>query len=153
DRPGIRQGSVHDAADQRLSVARRQVHHDRDGERIEVSGIVRPAARQDLAADAGGAAALSGDSPLVSNPWTILHPAPPAKMSSGLLVVDLPEKIKQSGDSAEKSSDDSGSTLLRSDEDNVATAPAWHGTLLPKTDADVWLAAAFAEYERIVSLE
>jgi hypothetical protein len=34
-----------------------------------------------------------------------------------------------------------------------ATVPAWHGTLLPKSDADVWLTAAFADYERIVSLE
>src|SRR5207245_1875779 len=44
-------------------------------------------------------------------------------------------------------------TMLRSEEENLATAPAWRGTLLPKTDADVWLAAAFAEYEKIVSLE
>jgi hypothetical protein len=35
-----------------------------------------------------------------------------------------------------------------------ATHPfAWRGTLLPKTDADIWLAAAFAEYEKIISLE
>jgi hypothetical protein len=33
------------------------------------------------------------------------------------------------------------------------TVPAWHGTLLPKTDADVWLTAAFARYERVVALE
>ena len=31
--------------------------------------------------------------------------------------------------------------------------PAWHGTLLPQTDADIWLAAAFADYERIVAHE
>lgn len=31
--------------------------------------------------------------------------------------------------------------------------PSWHGTLLPKTEADTWLAAAFADYERIYSLE
>ena len=31
--------------------------------------------------------------------------------------------------------------------------PAWHGTILPATDADTWLAAAFADYERVVSLE
>ena len=91
--------------------------------------------------------------PLVSNPWTILHSTPPMRMSGGLLAVDLPEKIKQSGESADKSGDDSAGTMLRSDDDTVATAPAWHGTILPKTDADVWLAAAFAEYEKIVSLE
>lgn len=31
--------------------------------------------------------------------------------------------------------------------------PAWHGTLLPAGEADAWLPAAFAEYERIVALE
>ncbi len=31
--------------------------------------------------------------------------------------------------------------------------PAWHGTLLPATDADIWLTTAFANYERIVALE
>jgi hypothetical protein len=34
-----------------------------------------------------------------------------------------------------------------------ANGPAWHGTLLPNTDADVWLAAAWAEYERVVAPE
>ncbi len=32
-------------------------------------------------------------------------------------------------------------------------APVWHGTILPKSDADVWLAAAFADYEHIVAHE
>ena len=30
---------------------------------------------------------------------------------------------------------------------------AWRGTLLPKSDADIWLAAAFAEYEKVVAFE
>jgi len=30
---------------------------------------------------------------------------------------------------------------------------AWHGTLLPASDADTWLAAAFADYEKIVARE
>ena len=38
------------------------------------------------------------------------------------------------------------------DETRARRQPAWHGTILPKTDADVWLAAAFADYERIVAL-
>ncbi len=29
--------------------------------------------------------------------------------------------------------------------------PAWHGTILPATDGDIWLATAFADYERIVA--
>src|SRR5262249_15358893 len=32
-------------------------------------------------------------------------------------------------------------------------ATAWHGTILPETDADLWLATAFADYERIVAHE
>ena len=31
--------------------------------------------------------------------------------------------------------------------------PAWHGTLFPASDADIWLAAAFAEYEKVVAAE
>src|SRR5207247_1604276 len=31
--------------------------------------------------------------------------------------------------------------------------PAWHGTVLPRTDADLWLATAFAGYEKVVALE
>ena len=35
-----------------------------------------------------------------------------------------------------------------------ATHPfAWRGTLLPKDDADIWLAAAFADFEKVVALE
>lgn len=30
---------------------------------------------------------------------------------------------------------------------------AWRGTLLPKTNADIWLAAAFSDFEKVVSLE
>lgn len=33
------------------------------------------------------------------------------------------------------------------------TIPAWHGTLLPKSDEAVWLTAGFAAYERVVALE
>jgi hypothetical protein len=31
--------------------------------------------------------------------------------------------------------------------------PAWRGTLVPKDNRDLWLAAAFADYEKIVALE
>ena len=35
-----------------------------------------------------------------------------------------------------------------------ATHPfAWRGTLLPKKDADIWLATAFADFEKVVALE
>jgi len=78
--------------------------------------------------------------PLVSNDWTLLHARPPAENGNVAVAVDLaPDREKESV--TEKAID-------------AATLPAaWHGTLLPKTDADIWLAAAFAEYEKIVGLE
>src|SRR5262249_45246659 len=39
------------------------------------------------------------------------------------------------------------------DDKPLPTVAAWHGTLLPKTDGDIWLASAFANYEKIVALE
>jgi len=86
--------------------------------------------------------------PLVANPWTVLHtaaPPPAAGEESEVSVVDLP--------SAE------GTELpapprKEKDKDAEPLLPAaWHGTLLPKSDADIWLATAFANYERIVALE
>src|SRR5439155_15531957 len=76
--------------------------------------------------------------PLVSDPWTILHPNPPAA-EQVVKAEDLPDTIAKSDDEKEK--------------DEPPTQPAWHGTLLPRTDADSWLAAAFAEYERLVARE
>src|SRR5439155_1515165 len=35
----------------------------------------------------------------------------------------------------------------------VNLPPAWRGTLLPQSDADLWLAIAFADYERSVATE
>jgi hypothetical protein len=79
--------------------------------------------------------------PLVSNPWTILSGDPPAKAPLDTPVaVDLPGAKK-----TENAKSKSDRQLLR--------VPAWHGTLLPQSDADIWLATAFAEYERIVSRE
>jgi hypothetical protein len=78
--------------------------------------------------------------PLVSNPWTLLHAEPPAKANGkDAVAVDLPDKIKEAAAAKEKP--------------HLLNVPAWHGTLLPKTDGDIWLAAAFADYERIVSRE
>jgi hypothetical protein len=80
--------------------------------------------------------------PLVSNPWTILHGLRPSRAGeSKQVVADLSERLERRERRAE-------------DEDRrPPTKPAWHGTLLPRTDADTWLAAAFADYEHIVSLE
>jgi hypothetical protein len=81
--------------------------------------------------------------PLVSNPWTVLRAAAPSQEKDARPVaVDLhkPEDGKVPADHVK-------------DVKVPPTRPAWHGTLLPQTDADVWLATAFADYERIVALE
>jgi hypothetical protein len=79
--------------------------------------------------------------PLVSNPWTVLHAGAPDK-GDVAKAVDLPDTVV------------AAETEDEHDEDSAKpTEPAWHGTLLPKADADVWLAAAFAEYEKVVAKE
>jgi hypothetical protein len=75
--------------------------------------------------------------PLVANDWTVLRANPPALESKTLgKPIDLarvePEKTER---------------------EPRRYAPAWHGTLLPATDADTWLAAAFADYQLIVARE
>ncbi len=79
--------------------------------------------------------------PMASNPWTILHPAAPEHGKlSGPPVVDLHDPL--------------GKKKADKEEDKAPpTVAAWHGTLLPKGDADVWLATAFPAYERHVALE
>ncbi len=79
---------------------------------------------------------------LVSNDWTILHVTSPAPAKDDVPVavdlVDLHKKAEKKDEPEEK---------------DVALPPAWRGTILPKTDADIWLAAAFSDYEKIVALE
>lgn len=76
--------------------------------------------------------------PLVSNDWTVLTAEPPP----------LPEKgAKAAVDLAGKTS------FERASNPEGDRPPAWHGTILAKSDADAWLASAFADYERIVALE
>jgi hypothetical protein len=83
--------------------------------------------------------------PLASNPWTVLTAQPPVKTNGEIAkAVDLDE-LKEHEEKKAKSDD--------GEDDEPVTGPAWHGTILPKTDADIWLAAAFADYERYYSLE
>jgi hypothetical protein len=81
--------------------------------------------------------------PLVANDWTVLGVAPPALSSATddkqVAAVDLRPFRKD---------DDAPKAQITS-----KLPPAWRGTLLPKTDADIWLSVAFAEYEKIVALE
>jgi hypothetical protein len=80
--------------------------------------------------------------PLVSNPWTVLH-------------IAAPEHDKHAVGEALDLHDPEGTELASAarKEPESATSTAWHGTLLPKSDADVWLSTGFANYERIVALE
>jgi hypothetical protein len=79
--------------------------------------------------------------PLVGNDWTVLRVDPPSADSPPVRKpVDLARTATSTG---------SRNTPVRPRE----PAPAWHGTILPKSDADTWLAAAFADYERIIAEE
>src|SRR5205823_4403879 len=72
--------------------------------------------------------------PLVPNDWTLLTTAEPGRAER--VAVDLSSKPAPSSSSSPS-----------------PTVAAWHGTLLPKSDADVWLTAGFARYEKVVATE
>lgn len=75
--------------------------------------------------------------PLIANDWTVLRAQPPGASAEPKPAVDV----------ARVAPSRSGS------EPDRERPPAWHGTILPESDADTWLAAAFADYEKIVALE
>jgi hypothetical protein len=82
--------------------------------------------------------------PLVSNPWTVLHPGRPAPSpADAVAAVDLRTPLSPSDAKKEE----------RQRERRSRAEAAWHGTLFPKTDGDIWLATAFARYEGIVAME
>ncbi len=88
---------------------------------------------------------LSDIKPLVSNDWALLHAKAPLESSSQLVkAVDLAPFPK---------ADKSEATLNPRVERQRILPAAWHGTLLPESDADIWLAAAFSDFEKIVALE
>ncbi|HVU85882.1 MAG TPA: C45 family autoproteolytic acyltransferase/hydrolase [Pirellulales bacterium] len=80
-----------------------------------------------------------GLQPLVSNDWTLISvdaageaPAEAPKLADAEL---FPEEKEDRFDKP------------------VSLSAAWRGTLLPKSDADTWLAAGHAGFERVVALE
>jgi hypothetical protein len=89
--------------------------------------------------------------PLVSNPWTILNGESPVEAKGGKLAraVDLPEK-PGSGSKEEESDEGADS---EEEAKTPESSPIWRGTLLPQSDGDIWLATAFAGYERLVAQE
>ena len=77
-----------------------------------------------------------GIRPLVANDWTTLSADDPGHTDlDGKVVIDLSRAFDPPDP-----------------DDRKVHPPAWHGTILPGTDADAWLAAGFADYEKIVSL-
>jgi hypothetical protein len=91
--------------------------------------------------------------PLVGNPWAILHAgAPAAPKDRPVLALDLhdPDRSTSRVNRADVSEEDREQRPARA---KLSPRPAWHGTLLPATDADTWLAAGFTAYERVVALE
>jgi Phospholipase B len=86
--------------------------------------------------------------PLVGNPWAVLHAQPP---TGSKVVKPTAVDLHDPGNGEREVTH---RTLLHEkSHDHLARRPAWRGTLLPAEDADVWLATAFADYERIASLE
>lgn len=78
--------------------------------------------------------------PLVPNDWALIGVDAPAKPNAeARMAVDLKPFPEIEREPHQR--------------DNPVYPAAWHGTLLPASDADTWLAAAFADYERIVSHE
>ena len=82
-----------------------------------------------------------GMHPLIANDWTILRVDPPGGSPT--------EPVKKAVDLARVSPRESG----HEPEHGRDHTPAWVGTILPRSDADTWLAAAFADYEPIVAAE
>lgn len=82
--------------------------------------------------------------PLCSHPWTILDADPPPVVDlAGVTAHDIPGRPRTPEQLAN----------FRQERMPMQTVPAWHGTLLPRTDADEWLASGSAEYERIVAAQ
>ncbi len=115
---------------------------------VQDLGHVRPAHRSLVAADLQRAAELSRGAAAGSqslggaarrSPAAVRRVVPerrrPARSGRHAKLLRLPKK-EPKAEAAE-----------------AAAPAAWHGTLLPESDAEIWLTTAFANYERIVAQE
>jgi hypothetical protein len=75
--------------------------------------------------------------PLIPNDWALLRADAPAKSDA-----------KPAADLASRRN-----APARDHDPDATRPPAWRGTILPATDGDLWLAAAFADFEKVVALE
>jgi Phospholipase B len=83
---------------------------------------------------------------IVPNDWTTITTAPPPPAVKGAPVaVDL-----KGGSSA---GDDSTASAKSEERSSWRVSPAWHGTILPATDGDIWLASSFATFQNYVVAE
>lgn len=78
--------------------------------------------------------------PLVSNDWTVLKADAPAPQSS-----EAKDAVDLAGEGDKVS--------VATAEDRLIRPAAWHGTILPGDPKDLWLASAFSDFEKYVSLE
>ncbi|WP_435009287.1 C45 family autoproteolytic acyltransferase/hydrolase [Tundrisphaera lichenicola] len=78
---------------------------------------------------------IPGVRPLIPNDWTILSAEAPPQTPDVPVAVDLV------------------GVQTSNSQGNGEHPPAWRGTILPKGDADAWLAASFADYEEVVAME
>jgi hypothetical protein len=90
-----------------------------------------------------------GIEPLVSEPWAILHGEKPAVQEGGPVAVDL----KDDEDGEPRFAEGDEEDRRRRQDEALPAKLVWRGTILPKNDGDIWLAAAFADYHRIVARE
>jgi hypothetical protein len=86
--------------------------------------------------------------PMASNPWTILTGQSPTAQDTQQIAIDLKPILTPPHNKLDDDDDDADQ-----DEDDHPEKIAWHGTLLPKSDADIWLASGFAGLQQIVSRE
>jgi hypothetical protein len=83
--------------------------------------------------------------PIVPNEWTVLTTAaPPPAGADAKLAVDLKDN---SGD------DTAGTDAAKDKDKHGQPPPAWHGTILPTGDGDVWLTSGFARFHDYVARE
>ena len=85
------------------------------------------------------------EKPIVPGDWTVMTPAPPVLVGgAATTAVDLKNS---SGDES------SGADSSANGAEPPEPEPVWHGTILPASDGDIWLASAFARYHGFMARE
>ena len=77
--------------------------------------------------------------PLIHNPWTLLEVQAPPPAAGALALRDRPDARGAVAAEPEPAAPP------------LAPKPVWQGTLLPSSDAEIWLSTAFGRLERILA--